>query len=160
MRKISLGLIAAGFLALAVSESKAESIWRISDLGRQQQIYEFIQDWVWARIDFGVWPVASGHSTGSVWTEDGWTHVNWSTGNWCNNQTGPYNCDEHWLTMLTGASGNSNPQNTYFWYALYVDNSSSQRFWDNNGGWNYQIDVNGNGHIDAFNDCSGSSNCN
>ncbi len=82
--------------------------------------------------------------------------MNWSTGAWCYNQQGPYgNWDERWFTMLYGADNNPNPGSTTFYYALYVD-AGGTRYWDNNNGWNYSVQVGGGcDHVDSFNDSCG-----
>ncbi len=141
MKKLFITLcIAAASLGFAAHCAKAETIWYKSGYAYAQ--YEdgyFTANW--EEVDFGVWPVASGHSAGSVWTIDAWNTVNWGTASWVQNvpnSYGSYDEDWNWSQYLNGPEPTHNNP-VYLWFALYVDDQYSNRYWDNNGGWNYQL---------------------
>lgn len=95
------------------------------------------------KINFGVWPVAPGHSAGCVFTDDGWNSVNWQNAQWEYNAQGAYGTwDEHWTVYITAAGENGQymgqdlvPFNIEF--ALYLVDQYGNWYWDNNGGLNY-----------------------
>lgn len=138
MRKSYSIVIGLVFFAAVISAT-AESIWQIRQDGGKFSAYGmYVGQGV--KAGFGVWPVASGHSAGAVWTFDGWSTVIWTDASWCENVQGPYGSwDEHWVVPMyvpkewTGGG----IQDVSVNYALYVDNAQGQRFWDNNAGMNY-----------------------
>ncbi|WPB82006.1 hypothetical protein KYC5002_23190 [Archangium violaceum] len=87
------------------------------------------------KLNTGVWPVAPGHSAGVAYTWDGWLTTNWGTLQWQYNQSNAYGSqDEVW-------AGNFNippwVSPIVIEYAIYVDDASGARTWNNNGGSNY-----------------------
>ncbi len=88
-------------------------------------------------VTFGIWPVELGHSAGVVWTISNWWTVNWTNADWLynvNNTYGGY--DEVWKARI---EFNSLSSLWKCWYALYVIDTNGNWFWDNNGGWNYEV---------------------
>jgi hypothetical protein len=137
---IGLGLV-AGSMA-----SKAEVIWYKGHGDRQSYTKYSTVQYVSERVDFGVWPVAYGHTAGSVYTDDGWTTATWATAKWEANVSNPYGGqDESWSVRLFGGGSDyiGQPFQPFtFEFALYVKNSSNQMFWENNGGMNHRIFIN------------------
>lgn len=137
MRKSIITLAVSAALLGCVSAS-AETIWRKSAVA---YVYTYIGIYISHEMDInlGVWPVASGHSTGAVWTPDGWNTVNWASGTWAQNVPNQYGSyDESWWIDISHVDAGGKCEDVYFWYALYVDTSDSTRYWDNNGGYNYE----------------------
>ncbi len=126
-------------MALGIAAAaKAETIWEIRHFAGQLEIEGFTYENpnTVCRSLFGVWPVASGHSAGSVWTVDAWNTVNWATAGWCQNVNNQYGSQDEWWTVTMTYQA-TDPTSIQYWYALYVDDQYGNRYWDNNGGWNY-----------------------
>jgi hypothetical protein len=119
------------------------TIWRIA-------AYIQVSDWfteslpiidkvpIECRIEFGLWPVAPGHRAGVVWTCDDWVTTNLAEGHWSANvsgNVGAYN--EYWIVELNYYAR----WTARLWYALYVDDFTGTRHWDNNQGWNYETSL-------------------
>ena len=141
-----LAMVAAGLMAAPVS-SKGESIWYKGYGDRWDYTKYATYQYTNLKVDFGVWPMAYGHTAGAVYTDDGWTTVNWGTGQWVANVANPFGGqDEAWKVYLLG--GNTCGQMGCgftpftFEFALYVKNSANQTFWNNNGGSNCRITLN------------------
>ena len=112
-----------------------ENIWRIEDNPSWYSQHGH-RVWTVLEVTFGVWPVASGHQAGVVWTVDGWQTARWTPAGWAQNVPNAYGgYDEIWRASLNAGA---TPGPVPFWYALYIQDSQGRRRWDNNGGWNYQ----------------------
>ncbi len=157
MRKMLMMAALAVAAVLSVETASANAIWQIRSTGGQYHRYGMYVG-QGAKAQFGVWPVAPGHSAGAVWTWDGWNTVRWREANWCWNQQGPYgNWDEVWLVAMWLSPDDYGPWTVDITYALYVDNQYGQRFWDNNNGMNYTLRI-GQGMF-AGGDPSGLHSC-
>ena len=141
MKKLLVTLcIAAVSLGFAARCAKAETIWYIDGYAYPQYEDGLFLESV-SSVDFGVWPVAPGHVAGAVYTIDGWNTVQWGSASWEYNVPNDYGSyDEHWnwYQNLNGPQPTHNNP-VYLWFALYVDDQYGNRYWDNNGGWNYQL---------------------
>jgi len=126
----------------------AESIWFKQVGGR----YDYTKYATWLatqlRVDFGVWPVAYGHTAGVVYTDNGWATAKWQTANWQANVQGPYGgWDEAWSVWFSASGTNGQYVGQPFSpfvieYALYVSDANGTWTWDNNSGQNYRYNVN------------------
>ncbi len=148
MNKLMAGLVVGMALGLgSVSSSQAEAIWFKKVDGR----YDY---WKYAtylatqlKIDFGVWPVAPGHTAGAVFTDDGWATAKWQPAEWQANVQGPFGgWDEAWSVWVTVGGGHgqyvSQPFTPYWVeFALYVRDHYGNWTWDNNGGMNHRYHV-------------------
>jgi len=139
-------MVAAIGLIVAAGSVNAESIWYKGHGDRQSYSKYATVQYVSERVDFGVWPVAPGHTAGAVYTDDGWTTVTWATAKWEANVNNPYGGqDESWSVRLFGGGAEyiGQPFSPFtFEFALYVKNSANQMFWDSNGGMNHRIYIN------------------
>ncbi|MBU0679732.1 MAG: hypothetical protein KJ626_16640 [Verrucomicrobia bacterium] len=134
MKKLAVMIIAA---TVSVS-AFAEHVWLISGSIYHRSAHNVYMGTV-ASCYMGVWPVAPGHTAGSVYTDDGWQTVKWSSAGWLANVTGPYgNIDENWSLEMSGYHGGGYSPIT-FEFALYVTDQWGNWYWDNNGGANHQI---------------------
>lgn len=144
MKKIIAMLLVGAALT---SSASAEAIWFKEVSNR----FDYVKYATWImtqlKVDFGVWPVAPGHSAGAVFTDDGWASVYWQEAEWEYNAPGPFGSwDEHW-TVYLGARGENGqymgqslvPFNVEF--ALYVTDANGNWYWDNNNGWNHHYFV-------------------
>lgn len=145
MRKMIMAAVVAGMTYLAASGAQADSIW--SKGWDQRSEYWKYSTWIYTsiRANFGVWPVAWGHTAGIVYTDDGWATATWQNARWVANVNNPYGGqDEAWEVYLFGGGcqqmGCGFTPFT-FEYALYVQNSSGQWTWDNNRGMNYRVNM-------------------
>lgn len=132
--KKRLGSLAAALFLLLPAVAAAETTWPI-DAGipvvGSGGGYVFRQ----FSLTTGVWPVAPGHTAGVVYSWDNWQTVQWGTLTWQYNQANAYgSSDEVW-------SGNFNIPPylsvTAIQYAIYVDDASGNRTWNNNNGQNF-----------------------
>lgn len=140
-------LIFALASAALTAGSFGESIWFKQVANR----YDYTKYATWLmtqlKIDFGVWPVAPGHSAGCVFTDDGWSSVFWQDAQWEYNAQGPFGgWDEHWTVYITAQGENGQymgQELTPFTidFALYVTDQYGNWYWDNNGGMNYSYYV-------------------
>lgn len=149
MKKGFIALIASAVVALGtLADARAESIWLKGVAGRFD--YTKYATWIATQleIDFGVWPVAYGHTAGSVFTDDGWATAAWQTAAWKYNTQGPYGgWDESWKVYISASGENGayvgQPFSPFvIEYALYVTDASGNWYWDNNGGYNHVYNVN------------------
>ena len=141
-----LAILTLGMMMLAGSV-QAEAIWFKKVDGR----YDYTKYATWLatqlKIDFGVWPVAYGHTAGAVYTDNGWATVRWQNAQWQANVGNPYGGqDEAWSVWISGTGPNGQYMGQPFTpftieYALYVT-ANNQWFWDNNGGQNHRYNVN------------------
>ncbi len=133
-------------LLIAAGSVQAESIWYKGHGDRQSYSKYATVQYVSEKVDFGVWPVAPGHSAGAVYTDDGWATATWGTAKWDANVQNPYGGqDEAWSVRLFGGGADyiGQPFQPFtFEFALYVANSAGQWFWANNSGMNYRININ------------------
>ena len=146
MKKIILWAVLAA-AGLGIGSASAETIWKKS----ATRTYDYTKYGTWIytdlRVEYGVWPVAFGHTSGSVWTDDGWQTVRWSTGQWVANVSNPYGGqDEAWAVDMLAGGPNGRSMGQAFTpftveYALYVKNAAGQWAWDNNGGQNHRFYV-------------------
>lgn len=83
-----------------------------------------------ALLLFTVSPIALGHRAGLVFTMDGWATTHWAEAHWCSNDS----YHENWEIAMTQV-----PAGKKFWFALWAEDWQGARYWDNNGGWNYEI---------------------
>jgi len=148
MKKTFVALLLGAVVALGtLADARAESIWFKQVANR----YDYTKYATWLavqlKIDFGVWPVAPGHSAGAVFTDDGWATAIWQGAHWQANVQSPYGgTDEAWSVWISATGENGQymgQQLTPFTieYALYVSNANGQWFWDNNSGMNYEYYV-------------------
>ena len=139
-KSVAMAIVAAVCL-LGGNRARGEVIWyKGGAAGHNFQYGSYAGTAV--GVTFGVWPVAPGHSAGAVWTTDGWRTVHWSPAQWAQNVPGSAgNLDEEWrwAETITCTPTPAYGTQTYIWFAVYVDNQSGQRSWDNNNGWNYQL---------------------
>lgn len=146
MKKLFAGFMVVGAL-IAGSNASAESIWNKGVAARYDYTKYATYLATQLKIDFGVWPLAWGHYTGSVHTDDGWKKVIWTNGQWEKNIQGPFGgWDESWTVYISGTGPNGQYMGQKLTpytieYALYVKNASGQWFWDNNSGLNYKYFV-------------------
>lgn len=137
-------LVAVG-VAMAAGAVQAETIWYKGHGDRQNYSKYATVLSVSERVDFGVWPVAPGHTAGAVFTADGWNTVNWGTAKWDANVRNAYGSwDEAWSVRVYGGGAGAigAPFKPFtFEFALYVSNAAGQWFWDNNNGLNHRIYV-------------------
>lgn len=138
-------VVMAGALAMAAGASRAETIWYKGWGDRFD--YSKYASWQYTSVavDFGVWPVAPGHTAGAVYTDDGWATVTWQGAQWVANVNNPYGSrDEAWSVRLFGGGcptmGCGFTPFT-FEFALYVQNSAGAWAWDNNRGLNHRISI-------------------
>ena len=147
--KKSLWVFVAGLMLAAgsFSAAQAEVIWFKKVDGR----YDYTKYATWLatqlKVDFGVWPVAYGHTAGVVYTDNGWATAHWQTANWQANVQGPYGgWDEAWSVWFSASGENGKYVGQPFSpftieYALYVSNANGDWAWDNNGGMNYRYAI-------------------
>lgn len=144
MKKGLLTFVLGSMIAIGTFVSAdAESIWLKEVVGR----YDYTKYATWLatqlEIDFGVYPLAAGHSAGSVYTDDGWVTANWNDASWKYNVQGPYGgWDESWKVYIGGSGDNGQQIGQDFIpfnieYALYVTDANGNWYWDNNGGNNH-----------------------
>ena len=135
MRKM-LGSLAAALFLLLPTAAAAETTWVINSstpvLGAAGGlvIYSF-------KVTTGVWPVAPGHTVGVVYTWNSWLTSKWGTLTWQYNQPNAYGTqDEVWQGSFEippyGSDGSIQ-------YAIYVDDASGNRTWNNNSGQNFVL---------------------
>lgn len=87
-------------------------------------------------VAFGVWPVAPLHRAGIVWTYDNWRSVHLTTAHWKANIANDFGAyDEHWEAFTNSVL----EEGTTCFYALWVEDESGIKRWDNNSGWNYEL---------------------
>jgi hypothetical protein len=143
MKKAVLLIMLAGILGWMAPSATAESIW----FKQVDARYDYTKYATWLmtqlKIDFGVWPVASGHTTGAVYTDDGWATAIWQNGQWQANVTGPFGgTDEAWSVWINAGGENGQYMGQPFSpftieYALYVTDAQGNWYWANNGGQNF-----------------------
>ncbi|MBU0677759.1 MAG: hypothetical protein KJ626_06550 [Verrucomicrobia bacterium] len=148
MRRPTIGaLLICGAILLSAVVGKAETVW-FKNAGDRYD-YNYMGSWIYTSVmvNFGVWPVAAGHSAGTVYTADGWRTAFWGEASWVANVPNLYGGnDEAWRVRLFGNGGNGNFAGARFVpfafeFALYVDDQYGARYWGNNGGLNYQIPI-------------------
>lgn len=144
MKKIIAMLLVGAALT---SSASAEAIWFKEVSNR----FDYVKYATWImtqlKVDFGVWPVAPGHTAGAVFTDDGWASVYWQEAEWEYNAPSPFGSwDEHWTVYLNARGENGQymgqslvPFNVEF--ALYVTDAEGNWYWDNNNGWNHHYFV-------------------
>ncbi|NBD08962.1 MULTISPECIES: carbohydrate-binding protein [Corallococcus] len=89
------------------------------------------------QLTTGVWPVAPGHSVGVVYTWDHWQTTQWGTLTWRNNTPNASGSqDEVWAGRFNVPPTVSF---TAIEYAIYVDDASGHRTWNNNNGQNFVV---------------------
>ncbi len=148
MKKLLKMLAMGAVLGLAAGAVQAETIWFKKVDGR----YDYTKYATWLatqlKVDFGVWPVAPGHTAGTVYTDDGWQSVMWSRpAEWQANVQNPYGgYDEAWSVWFSASGENGQYMGQPFTpftieYALYVTDAGGNWYWDNNGGQNYSYYV-------------------
>jgi len=148
MKKTFVALMLGAVVALgSLADARAESIWFKQVSNR----YDYTKYATWLAtqlvIDFGVWPVAAGHTAGAVYTDDGWATVIWQGAHWQANVQGPFGgWDEAWKVWISASGENGQymgQQLTPFTieFALYVTDANNNWYWDNNSGANYEYYV-------------------
>ncbi|MBP7830693.1 MAG: hypothetical protein KA248_12330 [Kiritimatiellae bacterium] len=148
MKKLAtLTLIASIGLFAGSNKADAEQVW-FKGFGAR---YDYVKYGTWLatqiRGDIGVWPVASGHTAGAVYTDNGWKNVYWTDAKWQSNVQNPYGgLDEAWNVWLSASGPNGRYMGMPFTpfvieTAVYVRNASGQWSWDNNVGYNYRYYV-------------------
>jgi len=149
MKKGMIALLLGAVVALGtVADARSESIWFKKVDGR----YDYTKYATWLavqlKIDFGVWPVANGHTAGAVYTDNGWASAYWQTAHWQANVQGPYGgWDEAWSVWISASGGHGQYVGQPFSpfvieFALYVTDANGNWYWDNNGGQNHRYNVN------------------
>lgn len=146
MKKIMVWAAMAA-IGLSVATADAETIWQKST--RRTYDYTKYGTWLYTdlRVEYGVWPVAWGHTSGTVWTDDGWQNVRWSTGQWLANVANPYGGqDEAWAVDMLAGGPNGRYMGQPFSpftieYALYVKDAAGNWTWNNNSGGNFRYYV-------------------
>ena len=135
----SMLVLLATLLAIP-SVAEAETIWLTSSRASEWSSYG-IQEVTEATVCFGVWPVAPGHTAGIVYTDDAWATVTWDTASWSTNVPNAYGSyDERWCWYEKYASIRyAYEPKPKIWFAIYVDDADGNRTWDNNDGWNYEV---------------------
>jgi hypothetical protein len=137
MKKSLLGVSLVLSLMLP-SVAAAETLWfitgAVSDSAGSSYIYSNIH------LKVGVWPVAPGHKVGFVYTYDRWATAHWGTLQWSHNAPNAYGSqDEIWTTnTLVTIPGEWRTPSTID-FAIYVEDASGNRTWNNNNGWNFQL---------------------
>jgi hypothetical protein len=137
MKKSLLGVSLVLSLLLPMVAS-AESVWfvngSVSDSAGSSYVYSGIT------LKVGVWPVAPGHKVGVVYTYDRWATSHWAELTWEANVANAYGSqDELWtLNHLVTIPGEWRTPSTID-FAIYVEDASGHRTWNNNGGWNFQV---------------------
>ncbi|MCY1014565.1 carbohydrate-binding protein [Pyxidicoccus sp. MSG2] len=135
MKKHLRSLSAALFFLLP-AVAAAETTWVMNasvpvvGAGGGYVFYQF-------QLNTGVWPVAPGHTVGVVYTWDHWQTAQWGTLSWQSNQSNAYGSqDEVWRGAF-----NIPPNLTFTTveYAIYVDDASGHRTWNNNNGQNFSV---------------------
>ena len=147
MLKTTKILLAAAFL---INTASSEVVW-VRDHLAFNVPYRYNSMLSYARIEVGVWPVASNHNVGAVYTYDGWETVQYCSDPmnesrsvaWCYNETNAYGgLDEVWRMVLDSSGplfGQASPAD--FEYAVFVAVDGIITAWDNNNGANYQVSV-------------------
>jgi len=140
-------LVGMALAAGAMSDARGEAIWFKKVDGR----YDYTKYATWIatqlKIDFGVWPIAPGHSTGAVYTDNGWAKAYWQNGHWQANVQSPYGgWDEAWSVWISATGNNGQYVGQPFSpftieFALYVTDANGKWYWDNNGGMNHRYDI-------------------
>lgn len=140
--------ITVAFTSAWVVSSSAEVVW-LKQAGDRQDYSKYATlQYASIKVSFGVWPVAWGHTAGTVWTDDGWQTVNWQTANWESNVANPFGGqDEAWGVRLFGNGNNGRyvgqPFEPFAYeYALYVTDRNGNWNWDNNRGLNHRYPIN------------------
>ena len=147
MKKWSVLLVMAVLALGSFQQARGEAIWFKKVDGR----YDYTKYATWLavqlKIDFGVWPVAAGHTAGAVFTDDGWQSVYWQNAHWQANVQGPFGgWDEAWSVWISASGENGQFVGQPFTpftieYALYVTDANGVWTWDNNGGLNHSYFV-------------------
>ncbi|WP_164012350.1 carbohydrate-binding protein [Pyxidicoccus trucidator] len=135
MKKL-LGSLSAALFLLLPAVAAAETTWVMSasvpvvGAGGGYVFYQF-------QLTTGVWPVAPGHTAGVVYTWDNWQTTQSATLAWQSNQPNAYGSqDEVWNGRF-----NIPPYISFsaVQYAIYVDDASGNRTWNNNSGQNFVV---------------------
>ena len=134
--KKRLGVLAAALFLLLPAVAAAETTWvfgasvPVVGAGGGYVFYVF-------RLTTGVWPVAPGHTAGVVYSWDNWQTHRSGTLTWQSNQANAYGTqDEVWkgdFEIPPTVSFSS------IQYAIYVDDASGNRTWNNNHGQNFVV---------------------
>ncbi|MFP2930807.1 hypothetical protein ACLESO_37535 [Pyxidicoccus sp. 3LG] len=132
--KKRLGGLAAALFLLLPGVAAAENTWvaeagvPVVGTGGGYVIHQF-------KLTTGVWPVAPGHTAGVVYTWDNWQTAQWGTLTWQYNAPNAYGSnDEVWKGSFQVPPTVSF---TSIQYAIYVDDASGNRTWNNNNGQNF-----------------------
>lgn len=137
MKKSLLGVSLVLSLLLPMVAA-AETVWFIeggvSDSAGSSYVYSNIY------LQVGVWPVAPGHKVGIVYSYDRWATSHWAELTWSHNAPNAYgSLDEVWMMnhLLTIPGEWRTPSTIDF--AIYVEDASGNRTWNNNNGWNFRL---------------------
>lgn len=147
MKKLIIGIAIAGILfGAGLLAANAEAIWYKWYDGKYSSYKYATYLYTGIEVHFGVWPVAPGHSAGAVFTDDGWNTVMWQEAAWESNIDNPYGGqDEQWGVWMLGGNGGQYMGQDFtpftFEFALYVNDQYGNQYWANNGGANYQIQI-------------------
>ncbi len=137
MKKSLLGVSLVLSLLLP-SVAAAETVWFITgsvvDSAGSSYLYSNIH------LQLGVWPVAPGHKVGFVYSYDRWATTHWGELRWSHNAPNAYGTlDEFWVTdQLVTIPGPWRTPSTID-FAIYVEDASGHRTWNNNGGQNFRL---------------------